>query len=368
MFFKVLRFIIFSSCTAVFILVLLEIGLTFVMGAAKTNFKLTESHPFLFYSTKPNLTVSSTGALSTNSLGLRYKELASIKPDKTVRIFLLGGSSAFGVGAQSDEETLSQQIERILNQYYPHFQIEVVNAAGMGFTSVQELIIYQILVCDYQPDMVLAFDGFNDAVFPIITGVPGFPERFAETKYIYNEAGTVKLGIKMIFKYSAWGSLIRNIKSKIASNKFEIADSINNDDFQKEIARQYERNLRNLCNLTNAKHIPLMLFEQPYLGNAEKKLSPEENRFFQKWTSELPERNKFVSENLELFDQALYNINRDLAVPVYNLKDVFKQTDQSIFLDACHVNGLGQRIEAEFIADKIIKHKYIDDIIIKRDN
>ena len=50
--------------------------------------------------------ISKTDTVNINSLGFRGDEFSKIKPDRTYRILILGGSPMFGYGSTSDYTTI----------------------------------------------------------------------------------------------------------------------------------------------------------------------------------------------------------------------------------------------------------------------
>ena len=70
--------------------------------------------------------------------------------------FLLGRSSAFGHFASSDATTITSYLNGMQEKYF------FVNAGAPAWNSTQELfrLAYQIL--DYQPALVITYDGAND--------------------------------------------------------------------------------------------------------------------------------------------------------------------------------------------------------------
>lgn len=102
--------------------------------------------------------------LSINPLGLRGKAF-SIKKDNVYRIICLGGSSTFGNGISDDDHTWPAQLEKILRLKYPDIRFEVINAGGFGYTSYELLTKYLFQLSNYNPDMVIFYETYNDASF-----------------------------------------------------------------------------------------------------------------------------------------------------------------------------------------------------------
>ena len=65
-------------------------------------------------------------------------------------------SAAFGTGVKGDGETLQAVLEQLNDSY------EVINAGVPGFLSGQELTYVVTELADYEPDIIIAYNGFND--------------------------------------------------------------------------------------------------------------------------------------------------------------------------------------------------------------
>lgn len=70
--------------------------------------------------------------------------------------FLLGGSTAFGLFASSNDQTIAAHLNRLQSDYF------FVSAGVPGFNSTQELLRLLLEVVDHKPALVIAFDGWND--------------------------------------------------------------------------------------------------------------------------------------------------------------------------------------------------------------
>jgi lysophospholipase L1-like esterase len=100
----------------------------------------------------------------------RSTDVVKAKPPGTIRIFLMGGSAAYGVAPPppfppftvTNEDTLDAHLERLLAARFPGRRIEVINAAVVGYrVHIHWIYLNQVLL-DYDPDIVLFMDGHND--------------------------------------------------------------------------------------------------------------------------------------------------------------------------------------------------------------
>lgn len=121
--------------------------------------RLVRPHPYLTYVLTPSFRKE---GVSHNSLGYRGPEIAVPKAAGAIRIFCLGGSSTYGVGASSNLFTWPAQLQLALARSNPTAVIEVVNAGVPGYTSFESLIELELRGVDLSPDIVVVYQGFND--------------------------------------------------------------------------------------------------------------------------------------------------------------------------------------------------------------
>ncbi len=107
------------------------------------------------------------------------------KPAGTFRIFLLGGSTAFGAGQNiryhsvhpyadglyAYPPSIAGQLQSYLQSHDPSRHYEVINAAGFERRIHQSLIQYLESLSQFQPDLIINLDGMND-VYSVVTGTP----------------------------------------------------------------------------------------------------------------------------------------------------------------------------------------------------
>lgn len=112
-----------------------------------------------------------------NNAGFREpRDIAKEKPANEYRVFLTGGSTAFGMGSVGEaasamnnysieyRETISHVLEMILNATAPieGKTIKVYNTAVWGHAYQHLLMRYMTKLRDYSPDLVISLDGANE--------------------------------------------------------------------------------------------------------------------------------------------------------------------------------------------------------------
>ena len=92
---------------------------------------------------------------------LRYDEFARPKGPETFRIFVFGGSAAFGLG-YSRQGTFSEFLERLLSWLQPGRDPEVINCSLVGMASEQVFEMALEVLADYDPDLLIVYSGNNE--------------------------------------------------------------------------------------------------------------------------------------------------------------------------------------------------------------
>ena len=112
-----------------------------------------------------------------NSHGFRGPEFSEQKPENTYRIFALGGSTTFG-HSLADDETWSAYLQKKFDQTDLKFNVEVINAGINKANSRTELKLIEDRLVDFGPDLVIMYDGWNDASCNVISNPAYCLEQF----------------------------------------------------------------------------------------------------------------------------------------------------------------------------------------------
>lgn len=95
--------------------------------------------------------------------GFRYVKNQGVWPPDPANfnIFLLGGSTTFGLGV-ADEQTIASHLQEYLSNQLDN-KVYVYNFGRSGHFSTQERIYFeQLLLSNVRPDLVIFLDGYND--------------------------------------------------------------------------------------------------------------------------------------------------------------------------------------------------------------
>jgi lysophospholipase L1-like esterase len=169
-----------------FSLILIVVFAGALEGAARLYLRFFKGYTggsFLQYEFDPYKNVLPTRnyvdsrGLRHNSQGFRRNsDVARVKPAGTYRIFLMGGSTAYGTGGLwphiqrefevlKNSETIDAYVERRLSEQFRGTRFEVINAAIPSVWTHHHLIYLNQTILKYDPDMVILMDGYNDFYF-----------------------------------------------------------------------------------------------------------------------------------------------------------------------------------------------------------
>lgn len=286
-----------------------------------------EWSPYLHWVTKPN---RRGRFFRTNALGFRGPEVAQPKPPGRVRIVVLGGSVAWGLGATADDRTVAGRLEAHLRQQRPGLDVEVVNAGQVGFVSGQELILYHRLVAGLSPDLVLLFDGYNDVEADISNPVSDWPQNAAQLKTRYEDflrSGRLGADLARALRQSRLLDLgARFLAARRGAPSGPWTPAVPPE----ATAASYVRNAAALSRL--AAPVPVWIALQPVLATIRKPLASEEQHM-------LAEKERLIGgygPRVRSAYRAMEDGARKAGLPVISLDDALGTTPVLLFADECH--------------------------------
>lgn len=324
-----------------------------------------------------------------NEQGFRDDRVVPLqKSSDEIRIFLLGGSTAFGYGNIADSATISNQLEQRLAQrlqqqqtspglYKPDLlpvdpaqrqkslakpskiksgDYRVINAAVPGYASGNELAQVALKILKYKPDLIVVIDGYPDLMLP--SDRQGILANDRE-----EESSELELfGKKMLQPLRNNSLLVKKVEDYwISSQKTDSKANFVLDEetaklvehlpeseteLQSRIAR-YLQHHKQILNLGAAAQVPLVVAIQPEItGRNPSQLTNQEGEIATQLGRTYIRR---VRDNYPLFAKAVAKLAQ--AYP-QNIKvvDLYKLTDKypsPSFIDAIHLNEAANEKVAE---------------------
>jgi lysophospholipase L1-like esterase len=283
--------------------------------------------PFVGHRARP----TNRGGLYINSYGFRdERENYADKPAETVRAFITGGSTAFGVGATVQKMTIAYQLEEMLNRRPPtaHANYQIVNATFPAWSTTQEKLFLQQYLIDLKPDLVVMFSGNNDVHWKLMR---------ADIRHFYSGPDRNYVQILDLVAAKAGYSELA-VGSQFARSDISCA----------ELGVLAARNVEEMAFSLRRIGASLVFALQPNIVSTSKSRTPHENFILQ-------------SQIKPEWDACYESIRSHLArVPAKNyafvdLSKSFGDVPDSteLFLDAYHFSDFGNREIAKLLMEKI---------------
>jgi lysophospholipase L1-like esterase len=313
-----------------------------------------------------------------NAQGFRRSEdVARRKPAGTYRIFLMGASTAYGLGSMwpnierdfpvlQNSQTIDAYLERILRERFPGRRIEVINAAISSDWTHHELIYLNQAILSYEPDMILFLDGFNDFFF-----WDQDHDQFAS--YAYTEHSRVIMGPPTVYslvymdgwwlfrKSAFFHALLRTARTvKHALTPAPPRAPMDVDATVRGVQSVFSHNALKMVERTalilQHERIPAVFMLQPMLilERDRVQMPPMERRLFQYNVDvTLPNYETFMRRATPLIADLERRTVTDLGATFLDLTGIFEESQGQIFTDYAHLTPRGNEILAQYVADHI---------------
>jgi len=280
----------------------------------------------------PNLRLEPNQHYTTidiNNNGFRGNEIEVKKAIDTYRIFVIGGSTVFGVGSSSNETT----IPGYLQEYFltiPELNVEVINAGIPKAFSNTEFNYIQNEILDYEPDLLIIYDGWNDSSRPA-------------NKYFINSGETSLFSeiMRVLMKnqyYETVGILIKNWNNFRADTTDSFTKP-NYDDIDERV-KLWKQTWTKVCNQGEKEGFEVIVTLQPILGTGNKQLTIEEQKNYVRFHQDI------VLPNYLKYIPAVNELN-SICSNSMDLTNIFDNNLETIYYDKGHVGDVGNKIIAK---------------------
>ncbi|MEL6442125.1 MAG: SGNH/GDSL hydrolase family protein [Cyanobacteria bacterium J06621_8] len=313
------------------------------------------------------------------------------KPQGEIRIFLLGGSTAFGYGNSGNDSTISHHLEQRLQQrlrqqqsspqlYQPDIlpadqtkqaaylakpakiksgNYRVINAAVPGYASGNELAQVALQILKYQPDLIVILNGYPDLLLPSTHKAMATP--------VGNRAGEEQNQIISYLQELVTPLKNNSYLAKVAQNhwlsqaepafktQFLLDESTSRLvrhlpadelELQQRVTRYIEHQ-KQILSLSAPASVPLLIAIQPEItGRNPSQLTDSEGAIATELGRTYIQQ---VRDSYPLFTQAVFKLAQTYpqnvkAVDLYRLTDKYPLPS---FIDAIHLNEAANQKVAE---------------------
>ena len=279
--------------------------------------------------------------INTNQDGFRGKEISLEKPLDTFRVFVVGGSTAFGWGSSSDSSTIPGYLQKQYD-FNSELNVEVINAGIPNATSSSNAHLIKKNLINFEPDLLIIYSGWNDLVRSsedsntISVGCTSSqpskqdPNCRIEVKifrFLINNGYYKSFNI-LFTNYQHWKmTTIEHIKTAPF-------------DYSEQMAKNWQNTWSEICELGKSNNFDVMVTLQPMLGTGSKQLTNEESRNYKLYNQDIK------LSAYEDFADVLPELNTK-CTKSKDLRNIFQNINESIFYDSIHTGDLGNEIIAK---------------------
>ncbi|MCE1245891.1 MAG: hypothetical protein LWY06_04540 [Firmicutes bacterium] len=178
---------------------------------SKNSDDLIKPHPFLLWKFAPDMSDrelkfgSSTCRIDTNSEGLRNEKVDSARNERSFRILCVGDETTLGAGVKQSD-TWAKLLQNLIRTRFHFFITEVINAGGIGYSSLQGVELVKEYCARYKPEIIVVAFLHNDYALelkPDSGRIPETPSARRIAGILYNSR--IYLYLRNLF-YGSIGS------------------------------------------------------------------------------------------------------------------------------------------------------------------
>ncbi|OJW23745.1 MAG: hypothetical protein BGO49_00470 [Planctomycetales bacterium 71-10] len=270
---------------------------------------------------------------------------------RTIRLAVLGGSSLWGYGGR-DDETIPSHLARILHGR--GVDAEVRNLSQIGYVSTQEVVaLVRELQSGYRPDVVLFYDGVNDASSALLEGRAGLTmnerNRAREFNLLQSPARAAAAALGKLVADSALRraaeSIARRFRGGAGSTPATPAVAL--EDLAKGVLDVYETNVMVVEALADRYGFRPVFAWQPSLFDKAPQ-TPLERDEAAKYAWLAP---AFAATGAELDRRDGLKARADFL----DLRGLFRDAPETVFTDHCHTTERANAIVADRLAGPVLE-------------
>jgi hypothetical protein len=320
-----------------------------------------------------------TRGVAHNGQGFRRsEETPRVKPDGVYRIFVMGGSTAYGLHSMSrygqqkygvirNDETIDYYLERYLRERFGRDRVEVINAAITSHYSHHHLIYLNQTILKYAPDMVIFIDGFND-YYAYQRGFDQFRDyAYQERVHQMLEAPNVQAWLE----YNGWWLFRRSHLVHVAGRtlqpialrlrmlgktraRIEVDRAL--EDLRVNAKANFVKMIERTALILRNEHvIPVFTLQPELVFQQNKVLSPLERDIYRELDSEWQENYvEFKNRARPVVTQYARTAAEGSGGLFFDLTSIFAGMPGDVYTDYCHLTPMGNKRLAEYLGEKLL--------------
>lgn len=320
-----------------------------------------------FFGHFPKASTSGNG-WATNADHLRYDEdLTPAKDKNEIRIFVTGGSMAWGAGVRQDQ-LYTKIAEDILRRQFPKKKIRVISAGVGGYVSQHEWLIFRHYLLPLKPDAWVMLTGWNDAYY----GYRGWQEYLSPDMMGFKEAlhkAPVRKSV-LIERFDGgidasllppdWNDYHWKTAYYFDLLLYKMRGVRGQEKLQAEIealqvppdrlADEMSETIRMSAHLAKDHHVPFIVYLQPNLYHTQKSLSRFEQDILESNAKRFIGLASYHDKAYALMNARLKSIASQNGFLYRAADEAIKNESRSLFADHVHFGDRGNRLIGEHLA------------------
>lgn len=320
-----------------------------------------------------------TRGIRHNSEGFRRTtDVSRAKPTGTYRIFLMGASTAYGLGGLwphlqreyavvDNSETIDAYLERYLNAALPGIQVEVINAAITSTWTHHHLIYLNQTILKYDPDIVLFLDGYND-----FYQYDRNHDQFAS--YSYNLPSRIIMGDPTFYSFlymNGWWLFRKSAFVHLVGRRLRVVRRLLSpapEQVPIDVAKAMEALEQVFPNNALKMHrrsglilkdegvIPVFLLQPMLILERDRQTMTEmeQSLFDFNVQSTRPNYEELMHRSVEFVRAREEEMAGETGAHFFDLTGIFKTVRGQIYTDYAHLTPHGNSVLARYVADRIV--------------
>lgn len=285
--------------------------------------------------------------INIDEKGIRRTWNRSTAPSPNlVKIFVLGGSTTWGYGAR-DEFTIPSLVSKTLADRLPAAPW-VTNFGETGYVNTQEVMTLMLeLRKGNVPDIVVFYDGVNDAWAAFQSGVAGIPQNEINRIVEFNSRNRLNWRGGLVDRLALY-RFTRGALGSFGSAGSGATRRFLDPALATSVVDVYLENVRIVKALAREYGFRAVFFWQPTIYS-KNVLSAEEQRW--RLTGSRRRGGPLFAEEYRAFNDAFrQRMQSSKTEGVYDLSGVFENDPRTIFLDRFHISEAGNEKVAGAVA------------------
>jgi len=308
----------------------------------------------------------------------RSTETARVKPAGVYRIFVMGGSTAYGLQSLSrygqdkysvirNDQTIDHYLEQYLAKRLGPGRVEVINAAITSHYSHHHLIYLNQTILKYSPDMIVFVDGFND-YYAYQHGFDQFRDyAYQERAHQMLDAPTFRAWLQ----YTGWWLFRKSHLIHLAGRTLQplwqqirqvgrTRALIDMDSALKDLRVNAQENFvkmieRSALILRQEGVVPVFTLQPELVFKQQKILTPLEQQIYRELDTEW-QQNFVEYKNLArpIVTEYARRAAAGAGAQYYDLTDIYGGVTDDVYTDYCHLTPAGNQRLAEYLGEKLL--------------